>query len=426
MLARGPPPIASERGQSGESRAPASSAGGDRVEASAPGPQLTHMTKGRARGPKRKAPTSSAAPPASSSPVEMPASKPKGTHVIVVDSISKPANIRRPDEEIANPEEVVKPLTPGSTRFDGEATSKPGPMSIQQQVAAKAAVRSKPSPAKPTERSFDNFEKVAKPVLPFGSRPRGPDTEIGTKVSVVDTQGDDENASRPGSPNKLDMKRMSKFLDDAKSNGSISETAKEPVQTSHLRSRSRSPTKVSERPLPEPTATTPAKADDEPLASGKTPTPKSPPIGPKPTFDRVAREVKSPGTPSKAFNRPAPVSSPDDVRSTPIESPVRSPAKPTSELSAILSDFFGPQQPRKALRVDAAEMLNRRLLADAKITSQRFQMFQITGDGKKVPVPQHHEHVLFEREMYICPHEFVTEAGRESLGGLLLDRRRRA
>lgn len=41
-------------------------------------------------------------------------------------------------------------------------------------------------------------------------------------------------------------------------------------------------------------------------------------------------------------------------------------------------------------------------------------MFQISGDGKKMPVPAHHERVLFEREMYLCAHEFSTEAGWKS------------
>ncbi len=37
----------------------------------------------------------------------------------------------------------------------------------------------------------------------------------------------------------------------------------------------------------------------------------------------------------------------------------------------------------------------------------------MSGDGKKVPVPPHNERVLFEREMYLCPHTFTTEGGKK-------------
>lgn len=46
----------------------------------------------------------------------------------------------------------------------------------------------------------------------------------------------------------------------------------------------------------------------------------------------------------------------------------------------------------------------------ATVQTQKYQLFQITEQGKKVPVPAHHERVLFEREMYICSHTFTNEA----------------
>ena len=47
----------------------------------------------------------------------------------------------------------------------------------------------------------------------------------------------------------------------------------------------------------------------------------------------------------------------------------------------------------------------------ARVQTTRFQMFQLYGDGKKMPVPAHNERSLFEHDMYICPHQYVTEAG---------------
>jgi len=40
-------------------------------------------------------------------------------------------------------------------------------------------------------------------------------------------------------------------------------------------------------------------------------------------------------------------------------------------------------------------------------------MFQILGDGKKLPVSMQHERVLFEQEMYVCAHNFANESGKK-------------
>jgi hypothetical protein len=49
----------------------------------------------------------------------------------------------------------------------------------------------------------------------------------------------------------------------------------------------------------------------------------------------------------------------------------------------------------------------------ARIQTQRTQLLQLTAEGKKIPVPSHNERVLFEREMYICPHIYLDRTGRK-------------
>jgi len=66
-----------------------------------------------------------------------------------------------------------------------------------------------------------------------------------------------------------------------------------------------------------------------------------------------------------------------------------------------------------AYTVDTAEILTRRPVGFNKVQTQRAQLFQFSAEGKKVPVPTHNERVLFEREMYLCPHAFVTSAGKK-------------
>jgi hypothetical protein len=61
LLARGPPSTAGDASRPlnpSSQRTVSMSTSGSHTEAPDTGPQLTHMTKGRARGPRRKAPSS--------------------------------------------------------------------------------------------------------------------------------------------------------------------------------------------------------------------------------------------------------------------------------------------------------------------------------------------------------------------------------
>lgn len=99
---------------------------------------------------------------------------------------------------------------------------------------------------------------------------------------------------------------------------------------------------------------------------------------------------------------------------TPVASPTRSPTKQASEVSALLTDFFGPNRPKADVKVDSAEMLMNRPPMSAKITSQGVKMFRVFGDGKKQAVSTQNAHVLFEHEMYVCAHHFTTAAGKRA------------
>lgn len=79
----------------------------------------------------------------------------------------------------------------------------------------------------------------------------------------------------------------------------------------------------------------------------------------------------------------------------------------------MLDDFFGTPRPQREFRVDTAEILMNKPQA-RNIQGQGGRLFQITGDGKKIPVPAHNERILFEREMYICAFTFTNETGRKA------------
>ncbi|RCI14540.1 hypothetical protein L249_6583 [Ophiocordyceps polyrhachis-furcata BCC 54312] len=394
MLARGPPPMASTNGGGQGSD---ESAAGDGSEPTAPGPQLSHMTKSRARGPKRKAPTSSPAP-------------------------ATPAATSGGSEARGAPERATESGEQGRDGPEEKPTSdKPAaaPLSIQQQVAAQAALRNRGAAGKPEAKAAESVKQTSSAAKDEESH-----------VAPTETNGDGKDAGR-----KVDVKQASRLFDDEKP-----ASVTPPV---HRRSGSQSPTK---KPLTESEAKGEMKGGnedggrkvdvkqasrlfDEKPASVKEATPpfhrrtgsQSPTKQqqqPKDMLETVSKSNGSrPSTP-KAKSKGATLALSGDALKSPsvTTSPVRSPSKVASEVSRLLTDFFGPPCPRKEMRVDAAEMLMSRPAgggSSGKLTSLGFQMFRIFGDGKKIPVSAQNERVLFEQDMYVCAHNFTNEAGKK-------------
>lgn len=413
LLARGPLPMATNGGQ-GNDEAAASEPVSEPTKA---GPQLTHMTKGRARGPRRKAPTSAAATSATLVKAATPEAKPEPAPSVSTET----------KEEI--PEE---PLPAVKTE-----ESKPASFSIQQQVAAKAAIRSKPTPVKPSEPVAASAEPAPFP----RKRATTPDSDVSDYPSPLRIQKTGD-ASRPGSPKKLDTNRMSRFVDESAS--------VEPAQLTHQRTGSRSPVKMFQRPLPEPEHSASPKPERRPLPEPEPSSPfrrplpepqpssptmvdadpvvsvkngaamfggavlRTPPSVSKSYFDGPTNELEVAKTPSRVAARPLPVPPTKEPRSPPtVTSP---PPSRGNDVASLLSDFFGPKQPRTApFKVDTAELLSNRPAEGVKVQPLSFQTFQISGEGKKTPVSSQFERVLFEQEMYICPHSFTNEAGWKRL-----------
>lgn len=193
------------------------------------------------------------------------------------------------------------------------------------------------------------------------------------------------------------MKLMSKFMDEPKEKGT-------PVSVTVEQSAS---------PI------TKAKSVfDQPAVSGTDGGRPASPVkfGPRPPPEPLKNALQAPidFKPSAASSRPLPsVPSPGPGSPTPNPSPMRSPTKAHMEISAFLSEFFGPERSRRDFKVDTAEILGRRPPTPQRVKTLKSQRFQFSGDGKKQPVPAHYERVLFEREMYLCSHTFTNEAGKK-------------
>ncbi|KAK1756262.1 hypothetical protein QBC47DRAFT_379585 [Echria macrotheca] len=378
ILARGPP------GASAPKSSAPSAASGSGVEGEAPtgpGPQLTHMTKNRARGPRRKAPTSVAvtkaveeppveeAPPVRSKPStppkpQRPFPAPKPEVVQLVDSRKSFAQ-ERPTVG------TVIPLIDSSKQKSEDVPMTPGrPISLVESPIVRTRSRS------PTKI----HEQVA---------------ALAAKVQPKPAEAS-EDTSQPPSPRKLDMKRMSRFLDEQNQ----ASPKPDPVK-----SRPSSPTKERQDDKVDSQSTVSVKSGAALFGPALAQTPsKSKPLPDAPELE------SRPPLPMKGA-RPLPT--PPSPTRTPIASPQRSPTKYGLEVSAMLNDFFGPDRPPRNYTADTADILARRPLVSPKIQTQRAQVFQFSGDGKKVPVPAHYERVLFEREMYLVPHTYMNGAGKK-------------
>lgn len=412
MIARGPPPMALDGGRSPAASSSAEPPGGnDSGAPPAPGPPLTHITKGRARGPKRKAPSTAVASQASSA---SPAPAPRISEQPTTSPGQGMPSPSRKDSGTAEAPEAVEPL--------GEGPSTPAPLSIQRQAASMAASRNKPTPPDVTSRSSagDGNPISARP-LPLRRQPTSPERQLVDPPSPVKAHKTGGDTSQPGSPKKLDVKRMSRFLDD--SAGNSAGPAKEPIRLPHQRTGSRSPVKAA--PV-QPSPPTEAEDGRDPVSDGATSRftsggaakPSSPAPAPKPSLD-FSKRAPAPNTPelqSTSGARPLPVTPVSGIDpSAPADSPARSPSKQTREVSTLLTDFFGPGRPRRDYKVDPAALLAAHPGANGKIETLSANRVQITGDGKMVPLPAHSECMMFEQEMYLCTHAFRADGGKKML-----------
>ncbi|KAH8879118.1 hypothetical protein GQ53DRAFT_834418 [Thozetella sp. PMI_491] len=385
LLARGPPGMATG---GSSSSAPATKT----EEPSGPGPQLNHMTKNRARGPKRKAPSATKATEEASKPAF--AAVPEQTRALP-SPVATPAPEEVKQSSPALPQKPPTPAKPQSLYSEPEETV------ISLVDSSKRISEQKPARAGQAISFGDSTPKT---------RPRSP-TKIHEQVAAIaakaqqasqPTAQKDEAASQPSSPRKLDMKRMSRFLDE--------QTPTSP-KMSPERSRPSSPTKGPFNDMVNSDPVVSAK-NGATLFGGVSLSLSQLSSRAEPAVEPAAPESSRPRSPLKS-TRPLPETPRSGAASPQISTPLRSPTKYGLEISSALTEFFGPARPRRNYQADATEILMHRPVLSPKISTQKVQLFQVSGDGKKLPVPPHNERVLFEREMYLCPHTFTSEAGKK-------------
>ncbi|QSZ34879.1 hypothetical protein DSL72_007740 [Monilinia vaccinii-corymbosi] len=466
LLARGPPSLASEASRSSSpsmSQRPISmSTSTNNPESAENGPHLTHMTKGRARGPKRKAP--SAAAPAQQAPV------PKTEDIEeprAASPIKSLAASERPSSPAISP--IRQTISALNTEQPQESTPTSQPSSPKKldmrrrSLFLQEAPKNKDTPSLEAPKPLSpvkiaNFpentvkahhDKFEAPISPDPSKPEPPAPAKSPSPTKV---YEDRAFNYPISPEtaKLCPAPLSpRKANSMKAPPQFSPHADQPPPLTPSRSRSVKHTAALwGRSTPEQPARIPSPIklpthEDEKAAfvgAGLRPTspmkrnrshedervalvgvglpPISPlkrnksidlglRVGPRSTIESSsARPLPTPPT----KNLTSPVMSPG-LRSP---SMAYSPVPQASEASQLLADFFGDEpKPTPTYSVDTASILMARQDTNSAVQTIQSSLFCLFGDGKKKAVPTHQERVLFEREMYICPHTFTDGSGRK-------------
>lgn len=419
LLARGPPGV-------GGAASNKSLGGSDAGTEPGSGPQLTHMTKNRVRGPRRKAPASATKAPATSEATEPATTATAATP----DAQERGAEQMEDNGASAPPPAAEEPIIDESPQEQPKSEPVVSPRRL-----VTSSIR---SPVEQNQAPRDNLRGsgIISPVESLRSKGSlGSPKKIHEQVAAIaavaqsaEVKKIEEQVPRSPSPRKLDARRMSIFVDEPSQSSPKNEIEKtrspSPVKRTFgnppspsrpaepFKSETQSPMSVKNgsnvfgRPL---SPVKPPRQEEHPVEEAVVP----------PVEKRAEKSVPAPlnlrsASPAKTLSARTLSAEPkENLSSPPITSPTRSPSKSGSEVSAILKDFFGNERPKRDYRVDAAEILMNRPQEGSVVQTQRADLYQITEQGKRMPVATHYERVLFEREMYLCPHTFINPAGKK-------------
>ena len=335
---------------------------------------LTHMTKGRARGPKRRTPK----PEAVSDPSSESLSKPKtsnslptmtpentlndGPRQSAAVSLPKPLNLARtrPSDK-TSPELSSFTTTSISQASDTKSVEKPALRDDSLAARLKPVVASKSPDLRRMSNNAPASGDIERPSSKASSE---------TKFQIA-TDAASEAATSKGHSPVLDAKQLP-----------LSRTASPSKPLTPSKSRLNTPRQTR---ASEPTAEAAVAKFD-----AKTTTVSS-------KVATLAR--KGPTVPIKSL--------PQISRSA---TRVANSTSPSSSAKTMVEKLFGTL-PRAADRseFDAEAFLKAQKQDHERVKTKSNQIWEVHGDGKKTALPPQQEHLLYEDSMYLCVHVFETE-----------------
>ena len=394
--------------------------------------QLTHMTKSRARGPKRKAPkaanqsdptkTSEPEPPAVGKKAPVPSPKTitsaKSTFErfgpLRVQNIPKPLS-RIPNHSNTNSKSDMATTKPATTLETSPST----PLTQHQSQEAmeplpdlqvkKAATSKSPNVRKPSSQVIN----LSTPPLNIKSTDavnKSPPESV-EQDNAVNSNVQYQAKITPASASPIEQNsRVS--ISDAAARWS-NNTGKDLQQDQLPKSPIKLPTRSDEDAVHKDSSLYDRQIK-EPVSLGIRPLPK-PPI-------KSATAQAKLGLPTTAIRKvspPTPTKKPDLMPEkaksdgVPASAPKSQPKSSPSEAADVLSKYFGQLTPATTpIDIDTPKILESRQQPDAnKIKTLRKQIWQVTPDGRKTSLASQQEHILYEDSMYLCTHVFGSANG---------------
>ena len=476
LLARGPPSTTSDTSRTSSpvtSQCTVStSTRTTNPDDSGSGPQLTHMTKARARGPRRKAP--------STLPTNNQASKEAETPEQNRPEVASSQNRAQKENILSDGEKkaaIVPPLTQDKSENEAPQPPSPRKLDIKRRSRFLEEVSNQnektlqqsdpPKPRSPTKKANIDELPVTKqePKSPVSEQKVTPSTKPKPSALSIAPVAAEQSAtsklSQKPSDTPKDTPPTVSSLPTARTQSSLPvQATNKPqsvgaaVDTDSVVSVKSGTALFSRQTLKEDTRQSaaikapiklPTQADENaammgaglrsPYSVSSRETTIAPPgrqssVMSLVTVDKVSSSAALPLL-QKANGATAAVEKPtrqlpSSSSKVPVSPPPGTSIKPTSprkmtnqavphssEASKLLVDFFGKNNFVPNSSIDTSAILSARPDEPVKIKTLRSQLFQLSGDGKKQQVPNHQERILFENNMYICPHTFGTLAGKK-------------
>ena len=424
ILQRGPSPLVTKPAPApslgGESKAQLSTA---RSEPDLPsgGPTLNHATKARARGPKRRLPTASnqeissnekqtqsepqigdLSPQSKSSPSTnslkhstFSSSLDKSEPSILPNTINK-INKNKPSQPLS-PRKPSTTITPSNP--------KPSSPVIQAETIDSPFKPSPPVKEKPNV----GFTSPTPRQLSI-SRSTAPNDITKTQQSTQDIQSHTPKSVKEKEEREIPQQVLDAPLPSVK--GAAAAWGQPPHSTQ--RSRARSPVKLPTRKDEE------VVLEEAGLSSRKRMEPSSEDLsqGSQSAIpQKTLQSSKSPPLPAK--KNPSLVNGQKSTvlsSSTPTRAE-RTPVPRISDVRALFTEIFDEMpRPNSKMNINTQTVLDASSSRDQapRIKTLRKQIFEITENGKTIPLESQQEHILFDQNLYLCIHVFGDPTGHRT------------
>lgn len=391
MLSRGPSPKPSSVMNDVQSMGDTSTTPKNKATASVSADDsLTHMTKARAKGPKRRAPkaegssTTKEPPQTNSTQPDITLSSTIRSEAETVQSSSQQASKREAgienklEAQTLVSKRFVFDDNTGQNKVDSTVAVKPSAAPIDRLNQPKTPVKTPTAAPSQSKQTIPELAPQHKP-KPIVATKSADLRRVSSNSSMTKTVAPTTSPATPEKPaSKPDSGPLPKPPTTKKTPASLESPKASPI----MPAKSSGPQTSAKEDVKPPLAAAKSKPAIQGLDLKLTPSPKAEKFSTKP------RTLTPPPDSDLELSK-----APEDVRN-------------------VLESYLGPIDGG----LDRAEFDASNFLTSAKSLPPRNKTSQLivhelSGDGKKIPVSAEQQHVLYEDSMYLIVHKYTTETG---------------